>query len=128
MFRNKPLSRQWNKPHGFQAELDSKDDKSESSEGEGEVDEDNAASHACNCAPYEEYEDFEDAIEQDIVCAFLAANCDLNDKSVFDDIAEAVHSEYVALVTREQAMKRGVPLKGVVHQFRPPPSELTLEE
>ena len=93
-----------------------------------EADEDDAAYLCHSCAPNEEFEDFEDAIEQDVVCAFLAAQYDLNDKEVCEDIADSVHHEYVALVTREQAMKRGVPLQRVVHQFRPPLSELTVEQ
>ena len=40
----------------------------------------------------------------------------------------AAHNELVVFVCREQAHKCGVPLQRVAHQFRPPLSELTLEQ
>ena len=59
---------------------------------------------------------------------FLTPSAIYIDKEVCEDIADSVHHEYVALVTREQAMRRGVPLQRVVHQFRTPLSELTVEQ
>ena len=81
-----------------------------------------------NCAPDDEYEDIEDAIEQDVLMAFLAADCDITDKAVCEEIAECIHTEYTAFVAREQAHSRGVPLQRSIHSFHPPPSELTLQQ
>ena len=78
MFRGKPLTHQWShKPHAFKAELDDDGDSACSSVS-GDSDEADAAYLRHSCAPNEEFEDFEDAIEQDIVCAFLDAQCDLH--------------------------------------------------
>ena len=118
------------KNHANITELDDDDyvESDDSDADASEADED-ATAYACHsCAPKEEFEDIEDAIEQDIVCAFMAADCDLNDKPTCEDIADAVHNELVALVAREQAQKRGVETSRVVHQFRPPTSELSLDQ
>ena len=56
-----------------------------------------------NCAPDDEYEDVEDAIEQDVLTAFLAADCNINDKAVCEDIAEYIQCELTAFMAREQA-------------------------
>ena len=111
------------KPRAFNAKLDDNYEKDDSSESDEDDDE---TAYLCHCcAPTSEFEDFEDAIEQDVVVAFLAADCDLNDKEICEDIADSVHNEFVALAAREQAMKRGVPMQRVVHQYRPPQSDLT---
>ena len=124
------MPHQRSKPHAFNAQLDSEDDNDCSpSASESGSNSDEATACLCvNCASDEEYDDIEDAIEQDVLMAFLAANCDLNDKDVCEEIAECIHNEFTAFVAREQAHQRGVPLQRVVHQFRPPPSELTLEQ
>ena len=104
-------------------------EKEDSSGSDGDAEENDETAYLCtSCAPTAEFEDFEDASEQDVVCAFMAANCDLNDKEVCEDIADAVHNEFVAFAAREQAIKRGVSTQRVVHQFRPPQSDLTPEQ
>ena len=50
------------------------DDENPSSASEAESNDDEATACLCqSCAPDDEFNDFEDAIEQDIVTAFLAA-------------------------------------------------------
>ena len=116
-------------PRAYNAEIDDEDRHAESSGSEDPEDDDDATAYtAQSCAPPGEFEDIEDAIEQDVVCAFLAANCDLNDKAICAEIADAVHGELAAFAAREQAAKRGVPTQRVVHPFRPPQSELTLDQ
>ena len=92
----------------------------------GDEAEDEGTAYLCHsCVPDEDFVDLEDAMGQDIVCAFMAANCDLNDKEVVGDIADIVHHELVAFSVREQAIQRGAPTQRIVHSFRPPQSELT---
>ena len=43
-------------------------------------------------------------------------------------MAECIHNEFTAFVAREQAHSRGVPLQRSIRSFRPPPSELTLQQ
>ena len=98
----------------------------ESSDEDSDDDDDATAYAAHSCAPPEEFENLEDTIEQDVVCAYLAAGCDLSDKAVCAEIAEKVHSELAAFAAREHAATRGVSTQRVVHPFRPPPSELSV--
>ena len=60
-----------------------------------------------------------DRMEQDIVCAFVAADCSLSDEDVCEDISECVHAECAAFFGREQARQHGVHVEKVVHSFRP---------
>ena len=93
----------------------------------GECSDEDTAYLCRSCGPNEEIIDLEDAMEQDVVCAFVPC-CDLNDKEVCEDIADAVHYELVVFNVREQALERGVSTQRTVHSFRPPQSELTLDQ
>ena len=66
-------------------------------------------------------------MEQDIVCAFVVADCSLSDEDVCEDISECVHAECAAFFGREQARQHGVHVEKVVHSFRPK-SELEIKK
>ena len=57
-------------------------------------------------------------MEQDIVCAFVAADCSLSDEDVCEDISECVHAECAAFFAREQARQHGVHVEKVVKKRR----------
>ena len=62
------------------------------SEDEHDVDdgEDDVSDDAAYCG---EFGDVVDRMEQDIVCAFVTADCSLSDEDVCEDISECVHAE-----------------------------------
>ena len=61
------------KPRAFNAELDDGYEKEDSSGSDGDAEENDETAYLCtSCAPTAEFEDFEDAIQQDVVCAFMA--------------------------------------------------------
>ena len=80
---------------------------------------DDAAYWCHSCVPDGEFGDVVDSMEQDIVCAFVAADCSLSDEDVCEDISECVHAECAAFFGREQARQHGVHVEKVVHSFRP---------
>ena len=41
----------------------------------------------------EEFSDMARRTEQDIVCAFVAADCSLSDEDAWEDVSECVHAE-----------------------------------
>ena len=88
---------------------------------------DDAAYWCHSCGPDGEFGDVVDRTEQDIVCAFVAADCSLSDEDVCEDISECVHAECAAFFGREQALQHGVHVEKVVHSFRPK-SELEIKK
>ena len=88
---------------------------------------DDAAYWCQSCGPDGEFGDVVDRMEQDIVCAFVAADCSLNDEDVCEDISECVHAECGAFFGHEQARQHGVHVEKVVHSFRPK-SELEIKK
>ena len=85
--RSKKPWKRSSKLHAYNAQLGSSEEES-SSDSEQSDSEDNLTACLCvKCAPDEEYEDIEDAIEQDVLMAFLAADCDICDKAVCEDLA-----------------------------------------
>ena len=88
---------------------------------------DDAAYWCHSCGPDREFGDVVDRVEQDIVCALVAADRSLSDEDVCEDISECVHAECVAFFGREQARQHGVHVERVVHSFRPK-SELEIKK
>ena len=88
---------------------------------------DDAAYWCQSCGPDGEFRDVVDRMEQDTVCAFVAADCSLSDEDVCEDISECVHAECAAFFRREQARQHGVHVEKVVHSFRPK-SELEIKK
>ena len=88
---------------------------------------DDAAYWCHSCGPDREFGDVVDRMEQDIVCAFVAADCSLSDEDVCEDISECVHAECAAVFGREQARQHGVHVEKVVHSFQPK-SELEIKK
>ena len=88
---------------------------------------DDAAYWCQSCGPDGEHGDVVDRMEQDIVCAFVAADCSLSDEDVCEDISECVHAECAAFSGREQARQHGVHVEKVVHSFQPK-SELEIKK
>ena len=80
-----------------------------------------------DAACWGEFGDVVDRMEQDIVCAFVTADCSLSDEDVCEDISECVHAECAAFFGREQARQHGVHVEKVVHRFRPK-SELEIKK
>ena len=66
-------------------------------------------------------------MDQDIVCAFVVADCSLSDEDVCEDISECVHAECAAFFGCEQARQHGGHVEKVVHSFRPK-SELEIKK
>ena len=56
--------------------------------------------------PDEEFDDIEDRIEQDIVCAYVSVEADVNNPAAAEEIAEAAHDEICAFYSREDARAR----------------------
>ena len=78
------------------------------------------AAYLCHSwGPDGEFGDVVDRMEQDIVCAFVAADCSLSDEDICEDISECVHAECAAFFGREQARQHRVRVEKVVHSFRP---------
>ena len=88
---------------------------------------DDAAYWCYSCGPDGEFGDVVDRMEQDIVCAFVAADCSLSDEDVCEETSECVHAECAAFFGREQARQHGVHVEKVVHSFRPK-SELEIKK
>ena len=88
---------------------------------------DEAAYWCHSCGPDGKFGDVVDRMEQDIVCAFVAADCSLSDEDVCEDISECVHAECAAFFGREQTRQHGVHVEKVVHSFRPK-SELEIKK
>ena len=88
---------------------------------------DDAAYWCRSCGPDGEFGDVVDRMEQDIECAFVAADCSLSDDDVCEDTSECVHAECAAFFGREQARQHGVHVEKVVHSFRPK-SELEIKK
>lgn len=72
----------------------------------------------------EEYEDEKQAIEQDVVCSFLAAGADPNDSDDCGQMAEAAQAETYAYFTRKQFKGKGVSTSARVHNYKPPRNEI----
>ena len=68
---------------------------------------DDSAYWCQSCGPDGEFCDVVDRMEQDIECAFVAADCSLSDEDVCEDISECVHAECAAFLGREQARQHG---------------------
>ena len=72
---------------------------------------DDAAYWCHSCCPDGEFGDVMDRMEQDIVCAFVAAA--FSDEDICEDISECVHAECAAFFGREQARQHGVHMEKV---------------
>ena len=59
------------------------------------VDPDNVAFICRSCGPDNDFEDIEDRIEQDIVCAYLSIGANLDDPDVCQEVANTVHTQNV---------------------------------
>ena len=62
--------------------------------------------------------DIEDQIEQDVVCAFMAAGANLDDRDTCEEISNSVHDECFCFYSREQARAKGVRVDRRIHSFR----------
>ena len=102
------------------------EDEHDVADGEDDMPDD--AAYLCHsCGLDGEFGDVVDRMDQDIVCAFVAADCSLSDEDVCEDISECVHAECAAVFGREQARQHGVHVEKVVHRFRPK-SELEIKK
>ena len=90
----------------FRAHLAVPDSASDSSaedddsETEPAGEEDDTANFCQSCGPDDEFHVIVDRVEQDVVCAFLAASCPLDEESVCDDSRKCSCRVHCSLWTR----------------------------